>query len=45
MPFVHVLFLNCCFSYRYVFHVNVAAQASSGNAIVIWLFIGLLLLD
>jgi len=35
MPFIHVLFLNCCFSNKYVFHVHVNAQASHGNVIVI----------
>jgi len=41
MSFIHVLFLNCCFSNEYVFHVHVTAQASSGNVIVIYRFIRL----
>jgi len=35
MPFNRVLFLNCRFSNKCVFHVHAAAQASSENVIVI----------
>jgi len=45
MPFIHVLFLNCHFRNKYVFHVHVTAQASSGNVSVIYLFIRLLSWD
>jgi len=33
--------LDCCFRNKYAFHVHVTAQASSGNLIVIFLFIRL----
>jgi len=35
MLFIHILFLNCRFSNKYVFHVHVTAQTLSGNVIVI----------
>ena len=35
IPFIHVLFLNCRFSNKLVFHVHVNAQAWLGNVIVI----------
>jgi len=42
MPFIYFLFLNYRFSNKYAFHVHVTAQDSSGNVIVISLFIRLL---
>jgi len=42
MPFIYFLFLNCRFSNKHAFHVHVTAQVSSGNVIVISLFITLL---
>jgi len=42
MPFIYFLFLNYRFSNNYTFHVHVTAQVSSGNVIVISLFIRLL---
>jgi len=39
MSFIHLLFLNCRFSNKFAFHVHVTVQASSGNVIVILLFI------
>jgi len=39
------LFLNCRFSYKCAFEVNVTAQALSGNAIVIYLLARLLSWD
>jgi len=42
MSFIYFLFLNCRFSSKYAFHVDVTAQASSGNVIVTLQFIRLL---
>jgi len=41
MPFIYFLFLNCRLSSKYAFHVHVTVQATSGNVIVISLFITL----
>jgi len=41
MPFIYFLFLNCHFSNKYAFHVDVTAQVQSGNVIFILLFIRL----
>jgi len=43
MPLIYTLFLKCRFRNKYDFHVHVTAQASSGNVIVIYQFIRLLL--
>jgi len=41
MSFICCLFFSCRFSNKNYFHVHVTAQASSGNVIVILLFIRL----
>jgi len=41
-PFIYFLIFDCRFSNKYAFHVHVTAQPSTGNVIVISLFITLL---